>query len=111
MPAGAGGQVEAALREALLGAGQVSAPGRPFVDALEFVERHLVRLSQEQVAGLALLEALGGQERRYGGLIDAVLRLRSHLGEVGHVIKAIEAVALYDKFAGISASVNRQKQV
>ena len=103
-----GGGAEAVLRDMLFGeaGGQ---PGRPFVDALEFVERHLVPLSARQAAGLAYLEQL--DRSRYGALVDAVLRFRGMVGSPEMVLRAIEAVALYDKFAGLSASVTRQKQV
>lgn len=83
----------------------------PFSSALEYVERHLVALSNDQAQALSYLEVLGGREKRYQGIIDAVLRYRSLTGDVDQVIRAIEAIALYNKFAGITASVSRQKSV
>lgn len=100
---------EALISDIFSGSG--SAMPSPFSSALEYVERHLVALSNDQAQALSYLEVLGGKEKRYDSIIQAVLRYRSLTGDVDAVIRAIEAIALYNKFAGITASVSRQKSV
>ncbi|MDI3317250.1 MAG: hypothetical protein QJR14_06510 [Bacillota bacterium] len=93
---------------------QWSAPGGPggaFAEALRYVEAHLVALTPDQARALTLLETLGGPERRFGALIDAVLRYRSLTGQVGPILDAIDSIALFNKFVGISASASREKKV
>lgn len=83
----------------------------PFSDALQFVERHLVALSEEQAQALSFLSVLGGPEKRYKRIIDSVLEYRSLQGDVGPILAGIEAVALWTKFAGISGHFTREKVV
>lgn len=104
--------------EGLWGNASVAGGPRPFSDALEYVENHLVPLSQAQAQGLSYLRVLGrrpGQaarkDERYAGLIDSVLEFRSLTGDVDPIIRAIEAIALYNKFAGFSGSLVREKKV
>lgn len=86
-----------------------AAPTSPYAAALSYVEQHLVGLSQPQAQALAYLEVVGG--KRYKTLIEAVLRYRALTGDVEPILRAIEAIALYSKFTGLSATVSRQKTV
>lgn len=104
---------EKQLMEDLFGAQWSGAggPGGAFQEALRYVEAHLVALTPDQARALTLLEILGGPERRFGALIDAVLRYRSLTGQVGPILDAIDSIALFNKFVGISASASREKKV
>jgi len=89
----------------------VGGGSRPFSDALQYVENHLVPLGQPQAQGLSFLRAIGGQKNAYDPIIKSVLEFRSLCGSVDDVIRAIEAIALYNKFGGFTGSMVRERKV
>ncbi|MBX5477121.1 MAG: hypothetical protein IRZ18_08390, partial [Clostridia bacterium] len=101
-----------ALMDDLFGGGwDSSGAANNFDAALRYVEAHLVALTPAQAMALTLLDQLGGSEKRYQPLIDAVLRYRSMTGDVGPILQAIDSIALFNKFVGLSATATREKRV
>lgn len=103
-----GANVDEKLLGDLFSTGGSAGPS-PFTDALEFVERHLVALSNDQAQALAFLQVLGGKDKAYKNIIDSVLEYRSLQGDVGPILQGIEAVALWSKFTGVSGVFSREK--